>query len=178
MRNCSRVASRFAQTGRSMIEMLGVLAIIGVLSVGGIAGYSKAMMKYRTNKTIEQVTMIATNIRTLFANQNNFDDLGDLGITNINLITKAKIVPEEMITKDGLKNAFGGDVFIFSAGSGDVFVIGMTIPQEACITLMTQDWGDGKPHSVSRATEKCEDEENLIEWFYGITEGGSITVVN
>ena len=27
------------QSGRSMIEMLGVLAIIGVLSVGGIAGY-------------------------------------------------------------------------------------------------------------------------------------------
>ena len=33
------------EKGRSMIEMLGVLAIIGVLSVGGIAGYSKAMMK-------------------------------------------------------------------------------------------------------------------------------------
>ena len=31
--------------GRSMIEMLGVLAIIAVLSVGGIAGYSKAMEK-------------------------------------------------------------------------------------------------------------------------------------
>ena len=31
--------------GRSMIEMLGVLAIVGVLSVGGIAGYSKAMEK-------------------------------------------------------------------------------------------------------------------------------------
>ena len=26
------------QSGRSMVEMLGVLAIIGVLSVGGIAG--------------------------------------------------------------------------------------------------------------------------------------------
>ena len=37
-----------------MIEMLGVLAIIGVLSVGGIAGYSKAMEKYKINKTIEQ----------------------------------------------------------------------------------------------------------------------------
>ncbi|MBQ8671083.1 MAG: prepilin-type N-terminal cleavage/methylation domain-containing protein [Alphaproteobacteria bacterium] len=33
------------ESGRSMIEMLGVLAIIGVLSVGGIAGYSKAMQK-------------------------------------------------------------------------------------------------------------------------------------
>ncbi len=27
------------QSGRSMVEMLGVLAIIGVLSVGGISGY-------------------------------------------------------------------------------------------------------------------------------------------
>ena len=35
--------------GRSMIEMLGVLAIIGVLSVGGIAGYSKAMLMWRSN---------------------------------------------------------------------------------------------------------------------------------
>jgi Tfp pilus assembly protein PilE len=36
--------------GRSMIEMLGVLAIVGVLSVGGIAGYSKAMTNYKMNK--------------------------------------------------------------------------------------------------------------------------------
>ena len=36
--------------GRSMIEMLGVLAIVGVLSVGGIAGYSKAMEKWKINR--------------------------------------------------------------------------------------------------------------------------------
>ena len=41
------------ETGRSMIEMLGVLAIIGVLSVGGIAGYSKAMEKFKVNKIIQ-----------------------------------------------------------------------------------------------------------------------------
>ncbi len=35
------------ESGRSMVEMLGVLAIIGVLSVGGIAGYTLAMNKYR-----------------------------------------------------------------------------------------------------------------------------------
>lgn len=40
-------------SGRSMIEMLGVLAIIGVLSVGGIAGYSKAMLNYKINKSVE-----------------------------------------------------------------------------------------------------------------------------
>ena len=64
--------TKSVQSGRSMIEMLGVLAIIGVLSVGGIAGYSKAMMKYRINKTIEQITLIAGNVRTFFAPQRNY----------------------------------------------------------------------------------------------------------
>ncbi|HBO49726.1 MAG TPA: hypothetical protein DD619_02910 [Alphaproteobacteria bacterium] len=45
------------EQGRSMIEMLGVLAIIGVLSVGGIAGYSKAMEKFKINKLIEEYNM-------------------------------------------------------------------------------------------------------------------------
>jgi len=38
------------ESGRSMVEMLGVLAIIGVLSVGGIAGYKMAMRKNAVNK--------------------------------------------------------------------------------------------------------------------------------
>ena len=38
-----------SQSGRSMVEMLGVLAIIGVLSIGGIAGYTMAMNRYRAN---------------------------------------------------------------------------------------------------------------------------------
>ena len=46
--------AKSCELGRSMIEMLGVLAIIGVLSVGGIAGYSQAMEKFKINKTIEQ----------------------------------------------------------------------------------------------------------------------------
>ena len=40
--------------GRSMIEMLGVLAIIAVLTVGGIAGYSKAMTQFKVNKIIAE----------------------------------------------------------------------------------------------------------------------------
>ena len=37
------------QKGRSMIEMLGVLAIVGVLSIGGLAGYQMAMNRYRAS---------------------------------------------------------------------------------------------------------------------------------
>ena len=46
--------------GRSMIEMLGVLAIIAVLSVGGIAGYSKAMLMWRSNIQRQMLTEVIT----------------------------------------------------------------------------------------------------------------------
>ncbi len=41
------------ESGRSMVEMLGVLAIIGVLSVGGIAGYVLSMNRYRANQMLD-----------------------------------------------------------------------------------------------------------------------------
>ena len=43
------------QCGRSMIEMLGVLAIIGALSVGGIVGYTKAMETIKSNQQREAI---------------------------------------------------------------------------------------------------------------------------
>ena len=44
------------QQGRSMIEMLGVLAIIGVLSIGGLAGYTMAMNRHRANTVLDYAT--------------------------------------------------------------------------------------------------------------------------
>ena len=46
------------ESGRSMVEMLGVLAIIGVLSVGGIAGYKMAMRKHRANEFMKDFQII------------------------------------------------------------------------------------------------------------------------
>ena len=106
--------TKSVQSGRSMIEMLGVLAIIGVLSVGGIAGYSKAMMKYRINKTIEQVALIAGNVRTFFAPQGNYDGLYSGDNTGLAIIKKDKLVPDEMLTVNdsgkitAITNPFGG----------------------------------------------------------------------
>ncbi len=53
------------QSGRSMIEMLAVLAIIGVLTVGGIAAYSFAVTKHRANQIYNQVDLRAV---TAFSN--------------------------------------------------------------------------------------------------------------
>ena len=52
------------QKGRSMVEMLGVLAIIGVLSVGGIAGYTVAMNRYRANQILDMASKLAVIAQT------------------------------------------------------------------------------------------------------------------
>ena len=52
------------ETGRSMVEMLGVLAIIGVLSIGGIAGYTMAMNKYQANEIVNSIVQAAIYCRT------------------------------------------------------------------------------------------------------------------
>ena len=60
-KNSTRAKRRQADVplcGRSMVEMLGVLAIIGVLSVGAMSGYSKAMFKYKLNKQAEQINTV------------------------------------------------------------------------------------------------------------------------
>ena len=48
-----------SQSGRSMVEMLGVLAIIGVLSAGGIAGYSLSMRRHRANGVVDLASKFA-----------------------------------------------------------------------------------------------------------------------
>jgi Tfp pilus assembly protein PilE len=140
------------ESGRSMVEMLGVLAIIGVLSVGGIAGYSKAMNKYKINKTTDQVSMLVANIRTLYSTQGHYKNLDN---------KKAKqfgIVPNDMYTSTSdttITNAFKGAVTIAAdhARSGkagtndpfDAFTIQYDgLSSEACVSIVTGDWGSGQ----------------------------------
>lgn len=134
------------ESGRSMIEMLGVLAIIGVLSVGGIAGYSKAMNKFKTNKVADNVSMMVANIKTMYAQQKTYGTL-----TNADAISLG-VVPDELIKNRAagtLKNSFNGEVNIHSSesttgGDNKAFVIFFGgLSKEACITLATNDWGSG-----------------------------------
>ena len=60
------VQPKKAQSGRSMMEMLGVLAIIGVLSIGSIAAYSAAMFKYQLNKFSESFSTLLHNAISLY----------------------------------------------------------------------------------------------------------------
>ena len=159
------ILSKNDQRGRSMVEMLGVLAIIGVLSVGGISGYSKAMAKFKLTKAQDQISMLLMNIRTAFATSPSYE-----GLNNGNAVAFA-IAPGDMYagtvsqstTVSQLNNAFGGGAHVFSChdddresslscmqGSGNgsaieteqYFAIALTnLGREACVSLASSDWG-------------------------------------
>ena len=158
------------QNGRSMIEMLGVLGVVGVLSVGGLAGYSKAMNKYRVNKTFEQVNTMSQNIRTAFATQKGRDKYKDLhvigscfsrgaltsaGSSDCNgakVVKRQQLIPDEMYG-DGASHthtyAVRSNTGIENSfggsvgveGNEDGFMIEMdNVTADACIDLVTKDW--------------------------------------
>ena len=132
------------QSGRSMVEMLGVLAIIGVLSVGAIAGYSKAMMKYKLNKQTEQVGSILDYVNI------HLDDFKRSKTTisdnMIPLLTKLDVIPKEMIRENQnnvVYDIFGNAVGLknYTTGGGSYyfeFVLYLNQGQkEACMNLFT-----------------------------------------
>lgn len=136
------------QSGRSMIEMLGVLAIIGVLSVGGISGYSKAMAKYKTNKTLDQLSLLITNIRTLYANQISYAGLDNAAAVSFELVTQEMAGSTQVGSDPGaaatvnLVNPFGGSVTISAGNPTSQFKVAYAgLDRQTCITIATADWG-------------------------------------
>ena len=143
--------------GRSMIEMLGVLAIIGVLSVGGIAGYSKAMEQFKINKFIDQVSQIVVNTQTLYAQQKDYNGLhADVAIS-------MGIIPDNLGTLDNssnfsqFKKRFDNLPWsntymeLEGVGSRKLFMISLygSLPEKVCTTLASQNWGTSSTGLVS-----------------------------
>ena len=145
------------ENGRSMIEMLGVLAIIGVLSVGGIAGYSKAMEKFKINKTIQQITEIAANIQTLYLQQDDFN-----GLNNETAVQMGVIPDEVKVDKD--KN----EIILSNNSSLKVLVIGMKIftlrvnklSKNDCIELATANWNKNNNGLIAVNAKGYEDHDD------------------
>lgn len=120
------ILSKIDQKGRSMVEMLGVLAIIGVLSVGGISGYSKAMAKFKLTKAQDQMSMLLMNVRTAFATSPSYLGLNNgsavsFGIAPADMTIQVKGSTAAILSKSTkLTNAFGGEVYVSSCADEDI----------------------------------------------------------
>lgn len=131
--------------GRSMIEMLSVLAIVGILSVGSISGYSNAMLKYKVNTLSSQTLEIIVNIRNLYLKERTYKGI------DLDLLSKVGVIPAGMYKRPGfvsqIFNSFNGNIKVFESKNGDDRILAFEIyntgiTTKGCIALATQDWGN------------------------------------
>lgn len=70
--------------GRTMLEMLGVLAVVGMLSMGALAAYNAAINKHRANTVLGDVSLAFTEINTKEEVPDGLQNIGftpDSGLT-------------------------------------------------------------------------------------------------
>ncbi|MCP4393294.1 MAG: type II secretion system protein [Alphaproteobacteria bacterium] len=99
--------NKIIQSGRSMVEMLGVLAIMGILSVGALSGYSSAMNSYRANKAIDEMHNHFYGIWDLFADKSNYKELTTTPNVSNQILQDAGILESNL-------NTFGTSVYVIS----------------------------------------------------------------
>ena len=106
------------QCGRSMIEMLGVLAIIAVLTVGGIAGYSKAMEKFKVDKAVSEYSYLIQGLLEHLKDLQNVSkpNEGDIQYGLTSVVEAESLVPEtwEKISNHNYNDPYGNLIRIFS----------------------------------------------------------------
>ena len=139
---CS-ICKHTQNSGRTMVEMLGVLTIIGILSAGGLVGYSKAMRRHRLNETISEIAVVATNIRSFYANTDNYTGFDRQTAVKYGMATERMIGVD-----DTLVNEYKGRIQVSldkaqeNGAENTAFVLTYRdLPVEACIGLARTDWG-------------------------------------
>ena len=146
------------ETGRSMVEMLGVLAVIGVLSIGGIAGYMMAMNRHHSNNVLEGVSARAVIISTQ------------------KMMGQPAAHPADMETNiDGYPVTVGeaDDV-----GQDYFEVVVSDVPQGPCRYVLNQNWATPEGIYLNNAVDSAEDgsdcreENNTIAFVFSPSMGG------
>ncbi len=148
------------QNGRSMIEMLGVLAIIGVLSIGGLAGYRMAMNKHRANTILSDTGLRALVISDRFE----------------------QFTPNETITLDEFipPSSYTVSQKVVSADTFEITVSGDAVSSSVCENMLKLDPTtplEIKVNGTSYAgnTEICDTDSPAVTFVYAWDLGSSAT---
>lgn len=91
-----RKKNKSNQYGRSILEILFTLMIVGLLSVIGILAFPKMLEKYRQQRILEEVISIANNIRSVYLQTTGYPGLNnqtaiELGTISSNMIKEDNV---------------------------------------------------------------------------------------
>ena len=164
--------NRFKQTnlykGRSMIEMLGVLALMGILTAATFQMYNYASNKSKAMNMEDQINQTAEDVKTLFLGR-NWD-----GFQRISDRTSSEKYFEDKKIK--LRDAWGNPIYILRTETKDQklarFYIQLNDIEAAdCVnlgkrinpTLLRVNNLDVKPGQIPLCQK---DKKNVMQFFY------------
>ncbi|MBR4859736.1 MAG: hypothetical protein IKV10_00375 [Alphaproteobacteria bacterium] len=131
----------FQESGRSMIEMLGVLAIMGVITVSAIGMISTAMRTQKLTTVNDQVVQMVTMVRNLHAEYDDFSNMN--GATIFEAISMSN------------KNPYGG-IYELSVDQSNPrqFIVSINgLGQSECNALLTKAWSDSVGYQLSNGKQ-------------------------
>lgn len=150
------------ESGRSMIEMLGVLAIMGVITVGAVGMISTAMRTQKRSVVNDDVIQIVTGVRQLLG---EFDDYSH--INNATIFGAIGVSP---------KNPYGGtyELSVDPSNSRQFIVYINGLNEGDCKYFVTKAWSDSIGYQISNGTNggaagNCNDAngKNTVSITYG-----------
>ena len=129
------------ESGRSMVEMLGVLAIMGIITVGAITAISFAMRSQKRTAVNDEVAQIVTGVRQLLGEYDDF--------SNINSATIFGAIGMSA------KNPYGGNYTLsVDASNPRQFIVSIEgLAQSDCEFLVTKAWSDSVGYQLSGGTQ-------------------------
>lgn len=150
------------ESGRSMIEMLGVLLIMGVLTVTSVGMISMAMRTQKRATVNDEVIQIVTGVRQLLGEYDDFSH-----IDNSTIFAAIGM-------KD--KNPYGGKYELaVDPANPNQFIVSITgLSQSDCAAFVTKAWQDSVGYISSGGKEggakgTCIDDSinNTVQIIYG-----------
>ena len=150
------------ESRRSMIEMLGVLAIMGVLTVGAIGLISTAMRTQKRNTVNEEVLQMVTGVRQLLGEYDDFSH-----IDNTTIFGAIGMSP---------KNPYGGtyELAVDPANYRQFVVTINGLSRNDCEYFITKAWSDSVGYLATDGKQggasgncRMEDGKNVVKITYG-----------
>jgi len=132
-----------------MVEMLGVLAIVGVLSIGAISGYTYAMSKHRANEILNGISLMAISASQQIALRRDFSlaEFKDEGASSLYINGSYPVTDEK-----------------YDDGTFELTVSG--VPKDACDRLVSMDWKQPKEILVNDGAGCQKGDSNVLAFTF------------
>lgn len=178
------------QSGRTMIETIGVIGIISMVTMGLIKTVSVMFDKYKQTMAVEQIRSLQKNIRTRYSALNDYSGINfdSLSANDKKKLIEERTFPNSIVRGNELYNSYGGKIGITSTertysitfnylkaeGCRDLLVIDWAVNDTSDLIELkyggkTYKWTDNTlPLSMTTAMNVCKTKqsENSITWTF------------